>query len=170
MRPTQPTAAARLRYMPGTLPDFTDLSSHMDRTLRDYGARRAAVPGSRAHSGDRLAIFDIDHCRIALALTGSPRPEDPGDLLVAVGANGVRLADDAGPFRPQSLCHALVEDIRHRHPCAEVIRAQIARPIRAGNLPRILRATDPESAGHRLRDMFPATARNARALAQSCRI
>ena len=164
MRLTQPTAAARLRYAPGTLPDFRDLARRMDRSLRDFGGQDAAPPDGRARPGERLAIFDIDHCRIALALSG------PSDLLVAVGANGVRLADDAGLFRPQSLCQALVEDIRRRHPCTEVIRAQIDRPIRAGSLAALLRATDPESAGHRLRDMFRATARNARALAQSCRI
>lgn len=141
MRQTMTTTVARLIYGQNEMPDFARLVARMDESL---GGFRAHDRGFDWNS-DNIAIFDIDHCRIALAISEGA-PGSLGCLIVTVGPNGTAPSDDAGPFRPQSLCSALVEEIRSRHACDEVLWAELADPVTADSLDDLLRLSTAAAA------------------------
>lgn len=176
MRLTQPTAAARLDYAPQSMPNFDELVARMDTALCGFGDGPRSDPwqlGARpvgGQDGDGMAIFDVDHCRIALALHHDR--ERSGNLVVAVGPNGTRPADDAGPFRPRSLCQALVADICSRYSCDMIVWAEAPSPISPGTLQEILTARPPmplPTPSATARDLY-RIAWPGMALPHSCRI
>ena len=129
---TTPTTTARLTYERGTEPDFARLIAWMVAALEPFCAQSLRLE----RCGVTRVLFDIDHCRISLALQpGETGSTGRSDLVVAVGANGTDLAQDAGPFHPQSLCSALVEKIHNRNPCRAILWCEAAPlPQAAGAL------------------------------------
>lgn len=138
------SAIARMVYAGPSVPNFARVVARMDRELTCFRGRNRRLEWDE----DDLAIFDLDCCRIVLAMAESS-PVGRGNhgvgacLTVAAGRSPYPAVGDEPPFWPQHLCCALVEKLCEDQPCAIVMWSEKEGTISEAMIDRILSSQLP---------------------------
>ncbi|MFT4151195.1 MAG: hypothetical protein QM656_13435 [Paracoccaceae bacterium] len=134
MRANRSSTIAQLLYSNPPAPNFARLVAGMEKALSSFRATDRRLDWDQ----DDVAIFDIDHCRIALALTENPGDGHAACLTISAGPSPFLPGPDAAPFVAQHLCSALVEQIGGDLPADAILWSEVGGIVTAEALDELM--------------------------------
>lgn len=153
MRINSASTVAQLLYNNPPTPNFARVVSSMEKALASFPAAVRRLDWTN----DDIAIFDIDDCRIALALTEQPGDGHAACLSVSAGPSPLPPDEDGSDFVPQHLCSALVDRIVADLPADAVLWSEATGVVTVDTLDLLIsalpRRTDIELLGPRHMDL-----------------